>query len=253
MIKYNPQHDLLLEEFKNINWHEERQQLKTSPLNKFPFLPLDIKIPTADRKIIFEQLKEQNKKMNEIPLFGPDYQPGANKIWFYGMRTGTDWIKDYKEWYKISSDTDIQDIDHLDRIMSKYDYEWKIECPELKTFRDSFPKKKLYSVEGGNYQPDGKAYVHHDREKFNRVSGDLLYGRIYIPIEWEDSASLYWYGFGKVPIESGRVYVLNTRQIHGSHNQSTEHRYAVHFAINPKTNKFEDLLKSSKQNFLKTF
>lgn len=249
------QYDLLLEKFTKIDWSEEKQQLKNSELHKFPFLPLDIRIPKADRKIIREQLELANsKKWHYCDSDTP--QPGADKLWFYGIKDNNEKnniVDDYKKWWHLSSSNKIKNFDDLQETLSDYDFDWKIKVKEIQNFIDQFPKKKLYNLEGINYEPNGKSYVHWDREHFFKTHGDRLYGRLYIPIEWEDDATLYWYGFGKVPIESGRVYIINTMQIHGSHNNSNSHRYAMHFMIDPRVQEYYDLLHSSKIKFLKTF
>ena len=249
-------HDNVLKHFLSSDWTQEKQKLKTAKLVDYPFLPLDMKIDASDLKIIHEKIKlitKNEKRWNYGYNNKPE--PGADKIWYYGMKSSEKSKEElYKEYFHHISRKDLVDLDRLEESFNGTEFGWHTDIPELSQFVDSIPCKKLYNAEGINYAPNGRGYVHTDKEMFYRAEylNDLP-GRLYLPLEWSEGANFAWAGFGNMPVESGRLYVINSRFIHGSWNKSTDHRYSIIMIHDPRTEEFGELVKRSQEKFLQTF
>ena len=238
MQNYN---DKLLERFLSTQWSEsERMQSLNVANDELPYLPLDIKIPDQDLKIIVETINSFNSdNFFYYCTTKHSFPTNMEKLVFFG-------VEDYKKFFQWSADA--QSHEDFELNFNKHHAEWHIKIPELINFCESLPVKQLYSVESRNAKPDGKEYVHVDKEKM--FSG--MHNRLYIPLYWPSEAEFSFSGIGKMWIDPGRLYVFNgNRTPHGSHNKSNQRRLSLIIHANTLTEDYNDLIKDSVKKYKK--
>lgn len=206
----------ILTKFMKTDWSDsvDLENIKNGAIDDLPILPLDFQLSRSSIKElsdIYDQNQEQSHSICTTTNLPDTYQ----KLTIFGP----DSLEDYKKFH-LSTHTS-SSWDEFNDIMDNMDLDWRLPANHLRKEMESFPYKRLYTIEYFCKKPGEYSSVHIDRDNKKLWKG--VHNRIYVPLDWDDTMEFGCYGLGKFVMEPGRFYALNgNAYIHGAWNLSPE-------------------------------